>query len=258
MNHQARILHWPTCYNVRDLGGLPTAADRFTEMGAIVRADLPARLTPLGQQLLVDHGIRTILDLRKPEQVAESPSIFMTAGEESAADNSARPTYLNISLENHSAAIDAQMNEAGHARATVYALMLDHNPLQIAQIMRAIVDARPGGILIHCSAGKDRTGLVAALLLALAGVPDEIIAEDYALSERALWPLYEEMVAAVGGEEQLGWWLKPIAKPEMMLATLSHLLRRYGGAVGYLRQAGLSEPAQIRLRKRLLSSTISS
>ncbi|MCB0063775.1 MAG: tyrosine-protein phosphatase, partial [Caldilineaceae bacterium] len=130
-------------------------------------------------------------------------------------------------------------------------LMLDHNRPQVAQILRAVADAQPGGILIHCSAGKDRTGLICALLLALVGVPDAIIAEDYALSQAQLWPLYEKLVADAGGEEQVGWWLKPIAPPATMLSLLTHLRDRYGGAVDYLRRAGLSELALSRLHERL-------
>ena len=118
--------------------------------------------------------------------------------------------------------------------------------------MRAIVAAPPGGILIHCSAGKDRTGLVTALLLGLVGVPDEIIAADYALSQAQLWPLYEKLVKEAGGEEHVGWWLKPIATPAMMLHLLTHLRNTYGGVVDYLRGAEVPEATLTELRTRLL------
>ena len=282
MNHTDRILNWTACYNVRDLGSLPTADSLVTKMGAIVRSDLPARLTKEGQQCLIDYGVRTILDLRKPDQVVQEPSLFNAScylpslhksqfakiqvlpreGEqlrlfmeeskltgESAGPNV--PSYINISLENHSPEVDRQIERAGMDRAQSYSLMLDHNRPQIAQILQAIADAPPGVILIHCSAGKDRTGLVVALLLSLANVPDAIIAEDYALSEAALWPLYEEEVAKAGGETNVGWWLKPLATPEMILTTLDHLRHTYGGVKPYLHHCGLSPTTLSRLYLRL-------
>lgn len=244
---QDRTLTWADCYNVRDLGGLPTHTGQVTRLGAIVRSDLPARLTAEGQQCLRDYGIHTILDLRKPQQVVQEPSLFMQPDTDPTT-----PHYLNISFEHHSAAVDEQIAQAGQNRAKVYALMLDHNRPQVAQILQSVADARPGGIMIHCSAGKDRTGLIAALLLALVGVPDAVIAEDYALSQAQLWPLYEKLVAEAGGEERVGWWLKPVATPATMQAVLTHLRNQYGGAVGYLQQAGLSELVVSRLCERLL------
>ncbi|MCB0064377.1 MAG: tyrosine-protein phosphatase, partial [Caldilineaceae bacterium] len=114
-----RTLYWPACYNTRDLGGLPTNSGQVTRPGVIVRSDLPARLTAAGQQCLLDYGIRTILDLRRPHQVAQEPSIFMQPSTDPAT-----PRYINISLENHTAAVDEQIAQAGRDRAQVYALIL--------------------------------------------------------------------------------------------------------------------------------------
>lgn len=251
---QARTLTWAACYNIRDLGGLPTSTGQVTRLGAIVRSDLPARLTAEGQQCLLDYGIRTILDLRKPHQVVQEPSLFMQPDTDPAT-----PHYINISFENHASTVDEQIAQAGQDRVQVYALMLAHNQPQVRQILQSVAEARPGGILIHCSAGKDRTGLISALLLALAGVPDAVIAEDYALSQAQLWPLYEKLVAEAGGEERVGWWLKPVATPATMQAVLTHLRNDYGGAVGYLRQSGLSKLVISQLRERLLpESTLES
>lgn len=251
MSSHPRILDWALCYNVRDLGGLPTVDGCVTRMRAIIRGDLPARLTETGLQRLHEFGICTILDLRKPVQVAEEPSIFM----ETDGDPT-RPTYINISLEDHDAIIDQQISQAGRDRVRVYSLMLDNNQPQIAQIMQAIADAPSGGILIHCNAGKDRTGLISALLLGLVGVPDKIIADDYALSEAALWPLYEQLVAEAGGEAYVGWWLKPVAKPATMLATLTYLRMQYGSISGYLQSCGLTPNTLERVQVRLLNKQL--
>ncbi len=88
-------------------------------------------------------------------------------------------------------------------------------------------------------------------MLALAGVPDEQIAADYAESQIRLWPLYEEIVAKIGGEDKADFWLKPTATAEMMHLFLGHLQQEYGGAAGYLRRAGLSESEIAQVRQRL-------
>lgn len=240
-----RTLAWPACYNVRDLGGLPTVDGRVTRWRAIIRSDIPARLTPEGQQALLDYGVRTILDLRDPAQVAQEPSIFMMS-----RGDLALPIYVNQPLETHDPAVSALMS-AARDRSEIYCIMLDHYPAQIAQILRAIGTAQAGGILLHCHAGKDRTGLITALLLKLAGVPDEVIAADYAESQACLWPLWEAIVEAAGGEDKADFWLKPIATPAMMYKFLNHLQAQHGGVNSYLLDAGLNTPEIMQIRQRL-------
>ncbi len=240
-----RHLDFPNCYNARDLGGLPTLDGGRTRWGAVVRADLLSRLTDEGVQALRDHGIRTIVDLREPGEVAAEPSIFFDNADETIR-------YLNRPLENRRPEVSALIEQA-QTRAEVYCLVLDHYPKLVASTMRAIADAPPGGVLIHCHAGKDRTGMVAALLLGLAGVPDDVIIEDYALSQERLRPLWALMIEEVGGEENANFWLKPTATAEMMHDTLDHLRQRYGGVREYLLEIGLSEEELARLQQRLLA-----
>ncbi|MCB0125900.1 MAG: tyrosine-protein phosphatase [Caldilineaceae bacterium] len=247
--NRTRTLAWPNCYNIRDLGGLPTDSGHLTRVGAVVRSDLPARLTVEGQRALLGYGIRTIIDLRRSLQVTTEPSLVFAP---EIADP--LPTLYNISLEEHGAAVDEAIRQAGNRREEVYLLTLQHNQRQVARILQTIAAAPPGGILIHCSAGKDRTGIVTALLLSLVGVPDAIIADDYALSQQQLWPLYERLVEEAGGEDHVGWWLKPTATPAMMRHVLDELRSNYGGVVEYLRQAGVSATMIAQIRARLLTT----
>lgn len=241
-------LDWPTCYNIRDLGGLPTTDGRHTRVGAFIRADTPARLTADGRQMLLDHGVRTIIDLRAPNEAAEWPSPF--------ANQSAphMPSYLNLPLEKFYPHVGKLIVQAEH-RAQVYCIMLDHYPDCMAHILRAMINAAPGPILFHCHSGKDRTGVVAALLLGLAGVPDELIAADYALSQERLMPVYAQDVRRAGGADKVGFWGRPTVTPEMMFYLLDHLQSQYGGVRGYLKQVGLSEPELAILAARMLEST---
>jgi protein-tyrosine phosphatase len=130
--------------------------------------------------------------------------------------------------------------------------VLDHYWRGIAGVMRAIAAARQGAVLFHCHAGKDRTGLVAALLLALAGVPNATIAEDYALSQVCLQPIFEQKLnleSDPAKREQMVWWMG--AAPVTMLGILAHLDARHGGAERYLRAAGVAETELERLRQRI-------
>ena len=242
-----RHLAWDGCYNVRDLGGLPTVDGSETCWQAVIRSDLLRRLTEQGEQALLDYGVRTIIDLRAPQEAQKEPSAFTA----SATDLRA-PTYLNLPLEKYYPHVSALISKA-ETRAEVYCITLDHYPDAVAAVMRAIANAQPGGVVIHCHAGKDRTGIVAALLLSLAGVSADTIAEDYAESQRRLWPLYEQYVAEAGGEAAVSFWLKPTATSEMMHTMLVHLEAKYGGVRAYLVAAGMAEAELDRLVRRLRS-----
>jgi len=241
-----RHLEWEGCYNTRDLGGLPTMDGAETNWGEVIRSDLPGRLTGQGRQALLDYGVRTIIDLRPPWEAREAPSIFMEP-----TDGTDRPIYLNLPLEKYAPHVSALIQKA-QSRGEVYCIVLDHYPDAVAEIMRAIANAPPGGVLIHCHAGTDRTGTVSGLLLSLVGVPAELIAADYALSQTRLQPVYKNNAEA-GAEdnEDRGFWSRPTATADMMRMMLAHVDRTYGGAQEYLEQAGLS-PAEIaRLKERL-------
>lgn len=243
-------LDWEGCYNTRDLGGLPVAGGGAIRPGALIRSDILSRLTPVGRQALIDYGVKTVIDLRTPAQVAAEPSAF--------AEGSPRPgepVYHILPLENtdspHFSAVDNATN-----RIEQYSLMLDHFQPEIARIVQAVADAPAGGVLFHCHAGKDRTGIAAALLLGLAGVPDDVIAADYAASEERLWPLYYRLEAEAEAREDAPALAairrqKPICAPETMQRVLAYLGARYGGVEGYLLTAGLAADTLARIRRRL-------
>lgn len=215
-----RHLRWDACYNVRDLGGLATTDGARTRRGALVRADSVGRLTERGRDALAAYGIRTIIDLRFGVEVRDDPSPF---------GGHATIATLNLPLNPNDAAVTravaARRGAAMPYMATVNAAYLATHQPQIAAIMGAIAGAPAGGILFHCHAGRDRTGLIAALLLGVAGVPAAAITADYALSFSAL--------------------------PETMDATLDHLESDYGGIAAYLHAAGVPARDIARVRRRL-------
>jgi len=220
--------------------------------GALIRSDILSRLTPAGRQALTDYGVSTVIDLRMPAQVAEEPSAFAPGAPEPG-----EPAYHILPLENpdspHFPAVDSATD-----RVTQYNLMLEHFQPEIVRIVQAVAQAPAGGVLLHCHAGKDRTGVAVALLLGLAGVPDDAIAADYAASEERLWPLYYRLEAEVEAREDAPALAtirrqKPICAPQTMDGVLAHLRERYGGVAAYLRQAGLSDDELTAIQRRLVA-----
>jgi protein-tyrosine phosphatase len=134
-----------------------------------------------------------------------------------------------------------------------YLWQLEHNPPRVGTILSAIAEVACGGVLVHCAAGKDRTGLITALVLSIAGVDREVIASDYALSAAALVAMMEEHLA---GEPDSSRWDRVRrmyqSPPEAMAELLAELDRRHGDVVGYLRIAGVTDDVQERIKARLV------
>ena len=143
----------------------------------------------------------------------------------------------------------AQNNEA------FYCAVLDFFRARVGAVVRAVAEAPEGGVLVHCFARKDRTGIVVALALTLAGVARETIAADYALSDSYLQPLYDELLAVIDDPaERKRRALQYRSPPESILAVLDHLDVRYGGVATYLRAAGVMEEQLARIRGRLVEA----
>ncbi|RLT45363.1 MAG: tyrosine-protein phosphatase [Chloroflexi bacterium] len=242
-------LLWDACYNVRDVGGMSTAFGRSIRSGVLVRSDLLSRLTPEGKQALLGYGISTVIDLRWPDEVAKDPSAFIPG-----TPKPGEPVYHILPVENRNSPVIGQIDNAA-SQAEGYCLTMDYCRPELVEIVRTVADAPAGGVLVHCHAGKDRTGMVVALLLGLVGVPDEEIVADYAASEEQLWPLYRQWEAQFAGDPVKLAWLyskTPVSPPEVMGAVLEHLRNRYGGVRAYLLGAGLSETELARIEDRLL------
>jgi protein-tyrosine phosphatase len=183
-NPAGRHLHWEGCFNVRDLGGIPIAAGGETRRGAVVRADCIDGLSAAGWSALEAHGVRTVVDLRNDD--------------ERALDASPRPAgiatlHLPLDAIDDSGFWDEWMHGPQFATPLYYAAHLARFPERSARVLAAVARAEPGGVVIHCVSGRDRTGQVSMLLLALCGVAPELIAADYTLSAARLRSRYESL-----------------------------------------------------------------
>jgi protein tyrosine/serine phosphatase len=178
-----RDLEWPDCVNVRDLGGLPTADGPSTAFGAVIRADNPRRLTAEGWSKAREYGVHTILDLRSAgERRGDAPvpgdlDVVSVSLFDDFDSNAAYRDDLGVRLS------DADIVEQYRV---LYTEALVRNAHEFGLALRAVAEARDGGILIHCVGGKDRTGVLAALLLRLVDVPIPAVVADYEWSERRL------------------------------------------------------------------------
>jgi len=247
----SRDLTWDGCLNVRELGGLPTAGGGETRTGSIVRADSVHQLSQDGWQALVDHGIRTVIDLRGDHEREDDPPAELPVDVVHVPFMEASEAEWEEITEEIEAASAAAPDVATSTR-DVYLIFLERFKDNVAAGVKAVADAPDGGIVIHCVGGKDRTGLLAAFLLHLAGVDDDAIAADYALSEERLLPRHEAWFAAAESEEELER-LKRIAQTPAasMTGVFAELERRHGGIEGYLREAGVTGDELERARARL-------
>jgi protein-tyrosine phosphatase len=248
MNTPTRTLNWPGSHNVRDLGGLPAESGQRTQMGSLIRADILSHLTAEGKQALLDYGVRTIVDLRGDEEIAENPPPNFGPG--IAVPHYVRPPQRDARWELDSSPTAAKLKKA-KTRTELFIMVLDLYPEKQASILRAITGAAPGPLVFHCHSGKDRTGLAAALILDLAGVQEEAIAADYALSQDNLWASYQQRVQE-GQIDPADRWAIPLTDPQTIHDLLAHLRQKYGGTAAYLRAAGLTGKEIGRLQSRLL------
>lgn len=234
----ARRLRWDNLLNARDVGGLPTPRGS-TRHGALVRSDGLRRLTADGQAAMLAYGVTTIVDVRSARELTAAPSPLRD-----------HPGYRPLAFfDDASMAAPSRYESASEN----YLEWLATQPARIAAILHGIADAPPGGVVVHCAAGKDTTGVVVALLLSIAGVERDAIAEDYALS--VWWNEGvrddEEITAAPDAAERLRDRRIYYPRRENMIELLTGMDRRHGGVERYLGAIGVGEAVRERLRERL-------
>lgn len=195
----------------------------------MVRSEDLTLISQSGRAALHEYGIQTIVDLRSAQEVGQEIHPLRSL-----------PGYRNLPLLDQKAMED--VDEIPDV-ADAYRYMVDRRAAQIAEILRTM-GASPAPQLVHCRAGKDRTGVVVALLLANAGADRDSIVADYALSDDALMPLYEIWAREAGedaGEARKQMRRYP-SRPEAMQALFDHLDTRFGGCRPFLLSSGLREP----------------
>ncbi|MFP4322419.1 MAG: tyrosine-protein phosphatase [Anaerolineales bacterium] len=233
-------------YNFRDLGGYATRDGRQTRYGLLFRAGSLGQLTENDQTTLADLGIRTVLDLREADEHAH----------EGHSQPGPHADLLNMPTTLGREAIRAKImsNPAGFRMADAYVDSLAPRQAFHAEVFRAMLARLEAPLVFHCSAGKDRTGIIAALLLRLADVPDEDIIADYAATAAHLQDYItrqRERFIGFGMPDFVADELLACA-PQTMTQFLTALDERYGGAGHYLLGGGITPDEIERFRARFV------
>lgn len=241
-------LIWDGCVNVRDLGGLPVARGGRIREGSLIRSDSVGFLSDEGWRALQAHGVRTIIDLRWPEERLREPP------PPSGVD------VVQAPILGDSRAWDAELGtrvasiEDPIARRTAAYLEALHTwSPRFAATVSAFARAKPGGVLVHCFAGKDRTGLVVAVLLSVAGVDVDTIADDYARTELALPELCRRWVEEAGDDTDRAWRDQQSIRSTVS-AAMAAVLEQLGDVEAYLCRAGLDDNLLSIVRNRLVEA----
>ncbi len=231
-------------FNVRDLGGYRTATGGETAWRTFLRADALHELTPVDIETLLGLGLATVIDLRSDGEIARQPSRF--AAHDAVA-------YTHIPLFDGLAPVDAFITGTGSFSLSArYIDAVEHCRPALAKVAHAIAGAPDGVVLFNCTAGKDRTGIVAALLLSLAGVGADDIAADYALTATLARPLMDrlKMQAMTRGLDEATSGRLLSSEDTAMRQFLRHVEDRHGGFRRYLSESG-GAPAIALIERRM-------
>ena len=242
-----RFVELVGAYNFRDLGGLPTAEGRHTRHGVMFRSDALHHLEPADVDRLLALGLTTIVDLRSAAEV-EHTGVGLLGNEAIG--------WFHAPLSNTGAAdyTPPPALAAGNLGAH-YAQSLEERTEQLAQVVEHLADPANLPAVFHCTVGKDRTGMVAALVLELVGVEADAIVDDYVLTD-ARMPMIIERFRAQRQTQEVAAQALPAgvarAEAHSMRVFLEAVERGYGGAAGWARAAGVSDDAVARLRELLV------
>jgi hypothetical protein len=232
-------------FNFRDLGGLPAAGERAVRAGVLYRSATLSWLDESEHGRFADTGIRTVIDLRRREEVADQGAAPVPAG--------CRYRNIELSQEPWPEVEFVSTPERVRYLAERYAELAEEAQAALAEAIRVISQPELAAVLVHCVAGRDRTGVLIAIILALLDVPDEVIGSDYARSEDA-----EDLMMAyylsrnpglVVPPRPAGVLAAPAAAIELFLAGLRD---RHGSLDGYASAIGVSAADLARMRDHLL------
>ncbi|MEJ5913099.1 tyrosine-protein phosphatase [Pseudokineococcus sp. 1T1Z-3] len=231
----------PGLWNARDLGGV-RCEDGVVQPGRLVRSEAPWRVDDDGWSRLVAHGVRTVVDLRTTEEAAGRPS------NPGSADVDLVPAPLEDGLAGDEE-LDAWTRSGLLGTPLYYGRFVRRWPERCLAAVRAVADARPGGVLVHCAGGGDRSGMVVAMVLQVCGARRDDVVADYAATERR--------TAATGGGEL------PAEATAVRRLLADHGFDGASSAMtrvldtedllGPLRRAGLRPEEETALRARLLA-----
>jgi protein tyrosine/serine phosphatase len=215
----------------------------------LLRSGSLRQLSPADAATLVgEFGLRTVVDLRTPDELAvDGPSNLAKAGVATA--------HLPLISDVDDAVLKAQGDtDAVRVLADAYQAFLDQRGEHLVTAARLVAWTGSGSVLVHCAAGKDRTGVTIAVLLDAVGVERAAVLADYDATNEVIADVLASLVAALGDESMIS--RVPLAmkraQPDALRAVLDRMDRDYGGAAGWLRSHGFDDTELDLLRHRLV------
>lgn len=248
-----RHVWFEACFNFRDLGGYPTRDGRTMRWKTLYRSDTLHRLTTPDAEAFARLGVRTVIDLRSGTEVADCGRLRADAGDAAWHHT---PMLDNLHLRPQAEGEAPRPASAELlAPGEYYVQILEEFATSVALTFRLLAAEGALPAVFHCTGGRDRTGMVAALVLDLVGVEDEVIADDYLLTRKAsdrtlAWveahePEFAALVAQIPPEARE-------LRGEVILGFLAGVRAKYGSAAGFLSSVGVTEAEQESLRSQLV------
>ncbi len=245
-----RFIPLQGAWNTRTFAGLQGSQGPIPASAFVRTSDL-GRLTAADRDALAAAGVTLDIDLRTADEQAQSPDLLAT---------DARFAYQRTSLMGtEKMDLQKMMTTFPDSLGAAYVQWLDHSQPQFRQVFQRIAAERDGTVLFHCTAGKDRTGIIAGLLLDLAGVSRADIVHNYAISAHYLEgqpkdsAMNAQIMELIRQNPDIGRKMAGMAgtAPENMEMFLAALHKQYGGAEGYLKSIGVSEAEIDQLKVRM-------
>ncbi|MBO4208688.1 protein-tyrosine-phosphatase [Micromonospora echinofusca] len=230
-----------TLFNFRDVGGYATRDGRTVRWRRLYRSDSPHRLTATDVEAFAAIGVRTVVDLRRPYEVTRDGRV---PGFDGLAYRHIHPEHREWAESRYDSTTDLARYLADRYRD-----LTDTGARGLAEAVGVIADPAAAPVMVHCVAGKDRTGLVCALTLAALGVADDDIAADYALTDEGM---ARYLTSTVAGPDTNPLGVPLACPPEAMALFLGELRHRYGSVEEYLMAGGLTADQLTTLRDHLL------
>jgi len=245
---RSRHLDWDGCLNLRDLGGLPIEAGGLSAWGAFVRGDTLCGLTETGRGALLGYGIRTVIDLRSSEEITREPNPFAALPDV--------VSYVHQPLNDP--ATESRLSVTASATER-YLVMVDAAGTagRLAAVFGSMAGAPPGGVLFHCFAGRDRTGIVAALLLRLAGVGTGVIVRDYEATDERMRARYDTWLETLDGTARERFLESLEQRGHPIRRVIEHVEERYGSVASYLEEHGTPRTDIDRVIDRIRAAAVS-
>jgi protein tyrosine/serine phosphatase len=246
--HEHRFVPLDGAFNFRDLGGLPTRDGAVTRAGVMFRSDALHHLVPSDIDHLTELGMRTVIDLRSAVELDRT-------GRGPLEDTDMQWFHAPLSHGDAAAGRVLPQALAEGDLGRHYVDSLAERTETLAEVIEHLATRDNLPAVFHCTAGKDRTGMVAALVLSLVGVADDVIVHDYTLTDDRMGLVMERIRASGDYPEPVTPMLASVGRAEAasMETFLAAVRETYGDAEGWARDAGLSGDTLSSLRDVLLA-----